>query len=112
MAAAAVGAHLLQLAGLEEAEQQTLHAQRHLSDFVQENRALVSHFELARLVAIRAGETAFDVPEQFGLEKGFGKTGAVDWRERPGGASTEGVNGLGNDFLAHAAFTGNQNLRV
>ena len=36
----AVGADLLQLAGLEEAQQQPLHAERHLADFVEEDRAL------------------------------------------------------------------------
>ena len=85
-AAAAVGADLLQLAGLEEAQQQALHAQRHLADFVEEDRAHVGGFELARLVAIGAGEAALDVAEQLGLEQRFGQAGAVDRREHVAGA--------------------------
>jgi hypothetical protein len=62
--ARAVGADLLQFAGLEEAQQQALHPQRHLADLVEEDRALVGVFELAGRVAVGAGEAAFDVPEQ------------------------------------------------
>ena len=69
----AVGADLLQLAGLEEPQQQALHAQRHLADFVEEDRAAVGQFELARLVAVGAGEAALDVAEQLRLEERFGQ---------------------------------------
>ena len=92
----ALGADLLQLAGFEEAEQQPLHAQRHLADFVEEDGAFVGGLELARLVAIGAGEAALHVTEELGFEQRLGQAGAVDrdegalargdcwcgWRER------------------------------
>jgi hypothetical protein len=46
-AATAVGANFLQLACLEESEQEALHAQRHLPDFVEEDGAHVGGFEFA-----------------------------------------------------------------
>ena len=41
-------------------------------------RAAVGHLELARLVAIGAGEAALDVAEQLRLEQRFRQAGAVD----------------------------------
>ena len=67
--------------GLEESQQETLHAQRHLADFVEEDRAHVRGLELARLVAIGAGEAALHMAEQLGLEQRFRQAGAVDRRE-------------------------------
>jgi hypothetical protein len=84
-AAGAVCADLLQLAGFEEAEEQALHAQGHLADFVEEDRALVCHLELAGLVAVGARERALDVAEQLGLER-LGQAGAVDRDKRAVGA--------------------------
>ena len=71
---AAVGADALNFAGLEEPQQQALHAQRHLADFVEEHRAHVGRLELARLVAIGAGEAALHVTEQFRFEQRFRQT--------------------------------------
>ena len=60
----AIGADALNLAGLEEPQQQRLHAQAHLADFVHEDRAAVGRFEPASLVAMRVGEAALHVAEQ------------------------------------------------
>ena len=65
----AVGADRLDLAGLEEAEQQGLHPQRHLADFVEEDGAAVGDLQQARPVAVRVGEAALDVAEQLGFEQ-------------------------------------------
>ena len=64
-----VGADRLDLAGLEEAEQQGLHPQRHLADFVEEDGAAVGHLQQARPVAMRVGEAALHVAEQLGFEQ-------------------------------------------
>ena len=53
-----IGADLLQLAGFEKPQEKPLHAQRHLADLVQEHRSVIGKLELAKLVAIRAGEAA------------------------------------------------------
>ena len=107
-----LGADLLQLAGLEEAQQQPLHAQRHLADFVEEDRALVGDFELARLVAIGAGEAALDVAEQLRLEQRLGQAGAVDRDEGSRGAGPLRLNRAGDELLADAALAGDEHLRV
>ena len=80
--AGAVRPDLLQLPGLEEAQQQALHAHRHLADLVEKHRALVGVFELAGLVAVGAGEAALDVAEQLGFEQRLGDAGAVDGHKR------------------------------
>ena len=106
----AIGADLLQLAGFEEAQQQALHAQRHLADLVEEQRAAVGHLELALLVAVGAGEAALDVAEQLRLEQRLGQAGAVDGDERPRRADAVGVHRARHQFLAGAALAGDQHL--
>ncbi len=80
---AVVGTDLLDLTVLEEAQQERLHAQAHLADFVEEQRAPVRLLQLADLVAIRAGEAALHVTEQLRFEQGLGQAGAVDGDVRP-----------------------------
>ena len=74
----AVAADRLHFPVLEHAEQQRLHAQAHLTGFVEEERAAVRRLQLAGSIAIRAGEAAADMPEQLGLEQRLGEAGAVD----------------------------------
>ena len=111
-ASAAIGADLLQLAGLEESQQQALHPQRHLADFVEEDRAHVGSFELSWLVAIGAGEAALHVTEQLGLEQCLGQASAVDRREDMAGSRAARMDRARDDFLADAALARDQNLRV
>ena len=108
----AIGAHLLQLAGLEEPQQQTLHAQGHVADFVEEQRAAFRDLELAELVAVRAGEAALHVTQQLRLEERLGQPRAVDGDEAPLVTRTSDVNLPGDQLLPGAALAGNQHLRV
>ena len=62
-------------------EQLRLEAERHLADLVEHQRALGRLLELARLVAIRAGERAALVAEELGLEQLFRERRAVDLQE-------------------------------
>jgi hypothetical protein len=64
-----IGAHALNLAGLQETKHERLHSQAHLANFVHENGAALRRLEPALLVAMRVSETALDVPEQFRLEE-------------------------------------------
>ena len=73
---------------------------------------LCADFELARLVAIGAGEAALDVAEQLRLEQRFRQAGAVDRRERVRRARAARVDAAGDDFLADAALAGDQHLGV
>ena len=54
--ASAVGADRLDFAVLEEAQEERLHPQAHLADFVEEDRAVVRQLQLAHVVAHRVGE--------------------------------------------------------
>ena len=81
-----LGSDLLHFACFEEPQQHPLHPQRHLADFVEEDRAEMRRLHLSGLVAIRAGETALDMAEQLGLEQRFWQaaqlTGAKTWFAR------------------------------
>ena len=76
--AGSVRSDLLNLTGFEKSEQQPLHPERHLANFIEKYRALVRDLELARLVAVRPREAAAHVPEQLRLEERLGQPGAVD----------------------------------
>ena len=52
----ALGADRLDLAVLEEPQEQRLHPQAHLADFVEEERAVVRELQLPDRVAHRIGE--------------------------------------------------------
>src|SRR5262245_1745385 len=58
-----IGADRLDFAVLEEPQQQRLHAQAHLADFVEEERAAMCELNLAALVPERASEAALHVAE-------------------------------------------------
>ena len=108
----ALGADALDLAALEEAQQQRLHPQAHLPHFVHEDRAAVRRLEQARLVAVGAGERAAHVAEQLRLEERVGQAGAVDRDELRARAGALLVDQAGEDLLADAALAGDEDLRV
>ena len=105
-------AHALDLAGFEEAEQQRLHAQRHLAHFVHEDGAAVGGFEQAALVAISVGEAAARVTEELGLEQCVGHRGAVDGEQWRVAAAAAGVDQVRHHFFAHSAGAGDEHLGV
>jgi hypothetical protein len=53
----------LNLAGLEEPQQERLHPQAHFAHFIHEDRAAVGHLKQAEAIAIGAGEAAADSPK-------------------------------------------------
>ena len=59
----AVSAHALKLAFLQDAQQFHLKSDRHVPDFIQENRSGIRLFEQADSRLDRAGECAFYVAE-------------------------------------------------
>ena len=67
-----------ELAILQHAQDLPLQRQRHVADFVEEERAAVALLEAADALAGRAGEGAFLVAEEFALEQLLGDGGAVD----------------------------------
>ena len=97
-------ADLLKLSGLEKPQEETLHPQRHLADLVEKHGAAVGVFQLAGLVPVGAGETAFYVAEQLRLEQRLGQAGAVDRDELLANAGTAGVDRPGDQFLVRRRF--------
>ena len=93
-----LGADALNLAVLEEPQQHALHAQAHLADFVEQDRAAVGRLEKSRAIAIRAREAAAHVAEEFRFEQPFGHAGAIDCAQAvhgdAGSARGSGARGL------------------
>ena len=81
---------------------------RHVADFVEENRAFVALLEFADALQGRAGERAAFVAEQFAFQELFGNGGAVDGEKRLRAALAVAVDRAGDEFLAGAAFAGDQ----
>ena len=90
---------------LEHTQELGLQRERHVSDLVQEDRASVRHLQFALLQAIRAGEGAALMSEEFVLEQRFREGDTVDDHQRHGLTRTPLVDGTGEEFLARAAFT-------
>ena len=85
-----VAAEPLEAALLEHAQQLGLRDERHVADFVEEQRALVGQLEASGLAIVRAGERALLVAEDFRFEQRVGQRGAVDRLElgrRRGGSA-------------------------
>ena len=94
---------------LQHAQDLGLRVRAHGGDFVEEERAAVGDFEEALLGGDGGSERALDVAEERGLEQ-FRRHGAgVDGHERLVAARRIGVNGLGDELLAGAAFALDQN---
>ncbi|MCG3163618.1 MAG: hypothetical protein JMDDDDMK_05057 [Acidobacteria bacterium] len=70
----------------QRAQNFRLSLQTHIADFVQKDRRAVRSLEFSAPGLSRAGESAFDVTEQFGFDQFFGNGGAVDFDERARGA--------------------------
>ena len=69
---------------LEHAQQFSLQRERHVYDLVEEYRASIRHLQFALLQAIRTGEGAAFMPEQFVLEQRFREGHAVNDNQRHG----------------------------
>src|SRR5690349_12805078 len=111
-AARPIGSNRLNLAGFGEAEQHGLHAKAHLSQFVEEQRAAFGLSDQAGLVAIRARETATDMPEQLGLQECLRYPAAIESDKRPALSWAVSVDQARDDLFAHACLAKNQDFRV
>ena len=97
---------------LDGAQQFGLQAHVHFGNFVEQQRAAIGFLELADAAAERAGEGAFLMAEQFGLQEVLGDRGAIDGDERLLGALRARMNIARQHFLAGAAFAGDQHRGV
>jgi hypothetical protein len=93
---------------LQHTEQLALRINRHLGNFVQEQRAALGLAEQPFAVGMGAGERALDGAEQFALDEFAGQRGAIDLDDAALAAGTHGVREIGDDFLARAALAADQ----
>ncbi len=105
-------ADAVDLALLDGAQQLGLQARIHLADFVEQQRAAIGFLELADAPCDGAGEGALLVAEQLGFQQVLRDRGAVDGDEGLFGAGRASMDVAGEDFLAGAAFAGDQNRGV
>ncbi len=97
---------------LQHAQQLDLQRDRHIADFIEEKRALVCRLKQALVIAGRAGERAFDVAEQLGLQQRLRNRPAIDRNERMAPPRAGVVYGPCQQLFAGARFAVNEHARV
>jgi hypothetical protein len=108
----AIGSDALQLTAFEEAQEEGLHAQAHLADFVEEHGTAMRELEATALVAVGVGEAAAHVAKELRLEQRVGHPRAIDHHERGAAAMTSLVHEASDNFLADTALAGDEHLRI
>jgi hypothetical protein len=107
-----LGPHRLNLAGLCEPQQHSLHPQAHFAQFVEKQGAPVRLSNQSEFVPDRTGEAATRVTKQLRLEKGFRDPAAIYRDKGARAARTLGVQQPGNNLLAGAGLPKNEDLGV
>src|SRR5439155_2464297 len=99
----------LELARLERPQEHRLSGQMQIANLVQKNHAAIGFLEGATPVGDRSREASLRVTEQLAdREVPILVLRAVDRDVRPSLGRAQQINGLGQPFLADAAFTSNQ----
>ena len=93
---------------LQNAQQLGLRLHGHLADFVQQQRAVLRHLEAAGAPLGGARERALLVAEQFAFDQRFRQRRAIDGDKRSLPPRAQRVHGARHQFLAGAAFAGDQ----
>ena len=81
-----VPAHAVEMAVAQHPQQPGLQVERHVADFVEEQRAALGLLEAATAHGLRAGEGAALMAEQFTLQQVFGDCCGIDSNKWPIGA--------------------------
>src|SRR6266851_3162126 len=97
-------AYGLELAFLEYAKKLGLKLQRHVSNFVEEQRSTISQRKAADMRIDGAGESSALVSEEFAFQQTGGHRRAVHFDKVAATARTEFVNRSGDDFFARSGF--------
>src|SRR6266478_7398293 len=105
-------AHSLELAFLEHSKKLGLKLQRHVSNFVEEQRSTIGQRKTAHVRTNSAGESSALVSEEFAFQKTGGHRRAVHLDEVPATARTELVNRSGDDFLAGSGLAADQDTGI
>ena len=99
----------LDFPGLQHPQQFGLQGRAQGADFVQEQGALVGLLEFSDPLAVGPGEGPFFMAEQFAFQQIFRNGRAVDGHEGLVAELSLEMNGPGDQFLAGAAFSLDQN---
>src|SRR4030095_16920315 len=105
-------AQALELLFLENAQEFGLKFKRDVAHLVEKDCAPMRQFEPTHSLRDGAGESSLFVPEQFALEEPGRNSGTVHFHECPLAARAQIVDGAGNQFLAGAGLTENENRRI
>ena len=97
---------------LQEAQQIGLNIDVEVADLVEKQRAAVGRFDEAMLARGRAGEGALFVTEELGGDQIGRQRRAIDGNEWPRAPQRMIVDRLCRQFLARAAFAGDQDRRL
>ncbi|SVK48402.1 Uncharacterized protein conserved in bacteria [Acinetobacter baumannii] len=103
-----IAADSVKLAVRQHPQQARLHVERHIADLVEEQRAAVGLFKAPLTDLVRAGEGAFLVAEQLGLDQILGNSGHVQGDERRLGARAVAVQRMRHQLFAGAGFAVDQ----
>ncbi len=101
-------AQAAELALFQHAQQLGLGAGGHLADLVEQQRAALGQLEAAGAPLDRAGECAFFMAEDLALDQRLGNGRAVDGNKGVGLARAQVVERARHQFLAGAAFAGDE----
>ena len=107
-----VAAHAFESALLEHAQQLHLHLQRHVADFVEEQRAPFRELESPEPGRQCARESAFFVSEQFAFQQVRGNGAAIHRHERMAGTAGQLVNVARHHLLARAGLAEDEHVGV
>src|ERR1035438_3470547 len=106
------GAEAAEFALFDDTEELGLGPRRHFADFVQKQRAPVGQLEATGSPLGRAGKCALFVAEDLAFDERFRDGRAVDRDKRTRLARAQVMQGAGHQFLACAAFAGDEHRNV
>src|SRR5262249_13609740 len=107
-----VGPDRVNLTALRKAKKNSLHARRHLADFIEKERASISQGSEPQFVAVRAGEAPAGVSKEFRFKEAVGYARAVDSDEPLRLGTTEAANHSSRDVLSDSGFPVDENRGV
>ena len=93
---------------LQHAQELALGVHRHFGDFVQQERAAFGLAKQAFAIGVGTGKGPFHGTEQLALDQLARQRRAVDLDDSALAARAEGMDEVGDYFLARAALTGNE----
>ena len=93
---------------MQDPQHFSLGGKRHVSQLVEEQRALVRLLEFAYTGLGGTGEASFFMAEEFTLQEAFRNGGTIDGQKGVFRARAVLINGASHQFLACAAFSGDQ----